>query len=213
MPSSFEASRGKKCRSPWDAPRLAFGSLAALVTLLACARHADAPPPAASQPPLANTETAAPATADSALPATAPLASSAPALPAHLKLGVLTLKNDNGQSVLLDAKGELSVSGKSGPVGKLLPDGRFLAPDGSLKLRMNEKGEFFAADGQRMPVSVSEDGSVHVANGDQTLRFDASGTLVGGNANAPKTSIEGLTEETRRTAAFLLVLAAFPTRH
>lgn len=213
MPSSFEASRSKKSRSPWGTPRLAFGSLAAGVTLLACARHADAPPPpAASQPPRANTETAAPATADSVQP-TAPLAASEPALPEHLKLGALTLKNDNGQSVLLDAKGELSISGKSGPVGKLLPDGRFLAPDGSLKVRMNEKGEFFGADGQRMPVSVSEDGSVHVANGDQTLRFDASGTLVGGNANAPRTSIEGLTEETRRTAAFLLVLAAFPTRH
>jgi hypothetical protein len=45
------------------------------------------------------------------------------------------------------------------------------------------------------------------------LRFDATGTLVGGNANAPKTTIEGLTDATRRTAAFLLVLAAFPTRH
>lgn len=114
---------------------------------------------------------------------------------------------------MLDARGTLSVSGKDAPVGKLLPDGRFLAPDGSLKVRMSEKGEFFTADGQRMPVTVTDDGAVLVANGNQTLRFDATGTLVGGNANAPKTTIEGLTNETRRTAAFLLVLAAFPTRH
>jgi hypothetical protein len=184
--------------------------------LFGCARHADAPPPpTASQPPSAPADTAAPATPDSATPpaAPAPLASSDPAFPAHLELGSLVLENENGQSVLLDAKGEVSVSGKSTPVGKLLRDGRFLAPDGALKLRMNEKGEFFAADGQRMPVSVSDDGSVHVVNGNQTLRFDATGTLVGGNANAPKTSIEGLTDATRRTAAFLLVLAAFPTRH
>ena len=146
-------------------------------------------------------------------PATSPLASSEPAHPAHLTLGSLTLKNENGQSVMLDANGTLSVSGKDTPVGKLLPDGRFLAPDGSLKARMSEKGEFFGADGQRMPVSVTEDGAVLVADGKQTLRFDATGTLLGGSANAPKTTVEGLTNETRRTAAFLLVLAAFPARH
>lgn len=212
MPSSSEASR-EGDRSLRVAQRLAPAALLAALAALACARHADAPPPpAASQPPSDATLAAAPSSADSAAPPTAPPASSEPALPAHLTLGSLTLKNENGQSVLLDAQGTLSVSGKDAPVGKLLPDGRFLAPDGSLKARMNEKGEFFAADGRRMPVSVADDGSVQIANGNQTLRFDATGTLVGGNANAPKTTVEGLTNETRRTAAFLLVLAAFPTR-
>jgi hypothetical protein len=218
MPPSLSALReGKRC---WF--RVAHGlaqiSLLAGFGSLACARHADAPPtPATSPPPIAVADTATPASNASPAPApaaaAAPSSSGEPALPAHLKLGSLVLRNENGQSVLLDAKGELSVSGKNTPVGKLLPDGRFLAPDGSVKARMNEKGEFFAADGQRMPVTISDDGAVHVANGNQTLRFDATGLLVGGNANAPKTTIEGLTEETRRTAAFLLVLAAFPTRH
>lgn len=216
MPSSLKGSRAGEGRSFRLTRSLTRVPALAGLALLGCARHADAPPPPAAPPPQsAAADSAVPATPDSAAPAraAAPPTTNEPESPAHLKLGSLVLKNENGQSVLLDADGKLSVSGKSTPVGKLLPDGRFLAPDGSLKARMNEKGEFFAADGQRMPISVSDDGAVHVANGNQTLRFDATGTLVGGNANAPKTSIEGLTDDTRRTAAFLLVLAAFPTRH
>ncbi len=212
MPSSLEPRGGARTTA-----QTAFHTLLFVLLACACARHAEAPPsPAAAAPvPAASASAGSAAPAPSA-PAAAPSpvgsdTASAPLRP-HLTLAALTLKNENGQSVLLDEKGVLTVSGKTAPVGTLLPDGRFVAPDGSLKARMTEAGEFFSADGRRMPVSVAANGTVHIENGDQTLSFDASGTLVGGSAHAPKTSIEGLTEPTRRTAAFLLILAAFPAR-
>ncbi len=212
MPSSFEARSGARTTAQTAVHTLIF-----VLSAFACARPAEAPPSpaAASTVPAASASTAASEPALVGSSGASPAGSDALAAPLrpHLTLAALALKNENGQSVLLDANGVLSVSGKAAPVGTLLPDGRFVAPDGSLKARMTEGGEFFSADGRRMPVSVAPNGTVHIENGGQTLSFDASGTLVGGSPNAPKTSIEGLTEPTRRTAAFLLILAAFPARN
>jgi hypothetical protein len=131
-----------------------------------------------------------------------------------LKLARLELSNARGETLLLDTDGSVSVPSESESrrVGTLSADGRFVAPDGALIARLSPEGEVFAGDGAKLAVTIDAAGVVHPPNGG-TLTFGDDGKLTGGNPNAPETRMQGLAPDNRRTAAFLLVLAGFPTRH
>jgi hypothetical protein len=126
-------------------------------------------------------------------------------------LGSLTLTNDRGNGLVLASDGAVSKLPGGEPVGKLSADGQFVLSSGRRGPKLEADGNVVAANGQKLPVHVAEDGAVEVENA-PPVRFDDAGRLVGGNPDAPKTDIAGLTPALRRTAAFLLILAAFPVR-
>jgi hypothetical protein len=188
--------------------RLIHGLACAGITLLiSCAARNDpraaAPSPEPARPPLA---------------ASAPL-SSAPEAPSPapgglLSLGPLTLTNDRGNGLVLASDGAVSKLPGGEPVGKLGSDGQFVLSSGRRGPKLEADGSVVAANGQKLPLRIAEDGAVEVENTGSTspLRFDDAGRLVGGNPDAPRTEVAGLTPALRRTAAFLLILAAFPVR-
>jgi hypothetical protein len=100
------------------------------------------------------------------------------------------------------------------PVGTLGSDGQFALASGRPGPKLEADGRIVAPNGQKLPVRIAEDGAVEVENTGPAgaVRFDDAGRLVGGNPHAPKTEVAGLTPALRRTAAFLLILAAFPVR-
>ncbi len=111
---------------------------------------------------------------------------------------------------MLEEDGTVRVPSRTGTVGKLMSDGRFLSPSGSLIAELEPAGEIIVRGQRRMPVTIDAEGAIHSAQG--TLQFGQDGLLRGGSPDAPETRITGSTVETRRTAAFLLILASFPAR-
>ncbi len=96
-------------------------------------------------------------------------------------------------------------------MGKLSTDGQFVLASGRRGPKLEADGSVVAANRQKLPLRIAEDGAVEAPNM-APVRFDDAGRLVGGNPDAPKTEVAGLTPALRRTAAFLLILAAFPVR-
>jgi len=178
--------------------RALFGGSLALLALLGCNKGSTAEPSTSNV-------SKQPAVAASSASGSSKLEASG-----ALTLSHLTLKNADGEALDLAADGRVTVSGDGREVGRIEPDGRFLGPDGKIRLLLARTGEVFSGDGRELPVTVNGDGVVHTAQG--ALSFGPDGVLGGGNPSAPKTTIEGLTRETRRTAALLLLVAAFPTR-
>lgn len=130
---------------------------------------------------------------------------------AHLVIAPLKLVNANGEAVVLDAEGKLT-KGDGTLVGVLGRDGRLVGADGQVKAQLTADGDVLVAGGRRLPLHLDESGALQVERGNERLEFDHQGLLKGGNPNAPKVRVEGFSEASRRTAMFLLVLAAFPTR-
>ena len=128
----------------------------------------------------------------------------------HLVLGTISLGNERGAGLVLHPDGRVEVPKENREVGVLHRDGRLLRPDGTVVARMTPEGEVWTGSGQRLPLQVTEDGKVQLDQSGPTLSIGADGVVTGGNPNAPKITIEGVTDQTRRTALFLLVLAAFP---
>jgi hypothetical protein len=167
------------------------------------------PVPDAAAP--ANAESMAPGATPYTLSA-APAAAAAPsaAAPGSLVIAPLKLANARGEGLALSADGTLSVVGETRQIGRLLADGSFVTPEGSVRARLSPGGTVYGPDGHELPLSIDEAGVIH-PQGWTEMHFAADGSLVGGNPSAPATRIEGIKPETRRTAAFLLILAAFPT--
>jgi hypothetical protein len=127
-----------------------------------------------------------------------------------LVLGSLTLSNARGEGLVLSPDGTLNAVGEARQIGHLRSDGSFVGPDGSVKARLSPDGTIYGRDGSALPVTIDAAGAIH-PQGSPEMHFGADGHLEGGNSSAPATRIQGITPETRRTAAFLLILAAFPT--
>jgi hypothetical protein len=205
--------RGNQCRRRATLPPVSnlghAGALACLFStlLISCGsgkEQASGPrAPAASAPAR---EESPPAPVSSAPEEAAPSAPSG-----HLSIGPLTLRNERGHGLELASDGTVSKLPGGEPVGKLGPDGQFVLASGRPGPRLEPDGHVVAANGQSFPVRIAEDGSVEAPNS-APVRFDDAGRLVGGNPDAPKTEVSGLTPTLRRTAAFLLILAAFPVR-
>jgi hypothetical protein len=126
-------------------------------------------------------------------------------------LGALKLTNERGNGLVLAADGAVPKVPGGEPVGTLRSDGQFVLTSGRLGPKLEPDGHVVAANGQRFPVKIAEDGAVLAPNA-EPVRFDDSGRLVGGNPDAPKTEVTGITPALRKAAAFLLILAAFPVR-
>ena len=153
-------------------------------------------------------------TAPSAGPAEAPPAETASAAAqsspsGQLKIGPLELANAQGEALALTADGTVTVVAEHRRVGRLLPDGTFVDTDGKVDMRLTADGDVYSSTGRRLPVRVDREGVIYPPQG-PPMSFDRDGRLVGGNPNAPETRVIGITPETRRAAAFLLLLAAFP---
>jgi hypothetical protein len=195
-----------------------FAATSALALGLACATQnspkSAAPNPTAAAPAETSSAVASATLVPSATPtpstpsATLPATSDAEA-GAHLVLAHLELSNARGETLVLEADGTVTAREQHRKLGKLLADGRFLAPDGSLTARLTATGEILTSSERRLPVRITEEGAIQPERG-AALRFGTDGRLEGGNPNAPETRILGVTATTQRTAAFLLVLAGFP---
>jgi hypothetical protein len=192
-----------------QAPRRTLACFA-LSLLISCGAPKD--PASAPTTPAQSASVAPTASATSSASASAPAPVLSPAAPAgHLALGPLKLTNERGNGLVLAEDGAVSKVPGGEPVGTLRSDGQFVLTSGRLGPKLELDGHVVMANGQRFPVRIAEDGAVEAANA-EPVRFDESGRLVGGNPDAPKTEVTGLTPALRKTAAFLLILAAFPIR-
>lgn len=151
----------------------------------AAAAEAEPPAPKAAQPSLA-------------------------AAAAELPLAPMRLITASGETLTLGAEGRVDAlsKGKSRQVGWLKPDGVLLRPDGSLLVRLTPEGKILRAGGSELPVILAQDGTAEAPG--QKLFFNDDNILEGGSPGAPEVRVEGGEKISRRTAMFLLILAAFP---
>jgi hypothetical protein len=125
---------------------------------------------------------------------------------------VLTLLRDDHAALILHEDGKLDVGGQQSSAGTLRADGRFLDPKGKLLARLTSDGEVVLANGEYLPVTIDADGTAHLPKEQRTLRLRVDGSVEGANPDGPVVRFEGLSANNRRTAMFMLVLAAFPVK-
>lgn len=127
----------------------------------------------------------------------------------HLTIGPLTLRNERGFGLVLDPEGKVTRLPSGELVGRLGSDGQFFLASGKPGPKLEADGRVVSANGRHLPIAIGDDGTVRVENAPE-VHFDEAGQLVGGNPDAPKTEVSGLSLSLRRAAGFLLILAAFP---
>lgn len=164
----------------------------------------------AATPKAGGAETKA-APLNEAPPAAGAEAAPAPSTSAMLVIAPLRLHNASGEELVLSAAGQLEVPSRKHAVGTLQPDGRLVNGSGEALAWLTADGDVFIA-GKKLPMRLDPSGKLLLEGGSQVLSFNAAGELEGGRPEAPAVKVEGLTDDTRRTAMFLLVLAAFPRR-
>ena len=135
-----------------------------------------------------------------------------PTAPAGATLGLAEMKIvdiSKNDAVLIHADGRIEYDGKV--VAKVTTDGKLIRQDtGEVVMQLQADGSISSKAGDMPPVIISADGSATLEG--KTVSIDASGNLVGANAEAPKVRIEGATDgRTKRTALFILLALSTPS--
>jgi hypothetical protein len=130
----------------------------------------------------------------------------------HLELGALVLERDGKPALVLAPDGALQDVSEKRALGTLGRDGRFVDPAGKLVAQLTPDGEVELPNGDVLPVTLGSDGTVNMLKEGRKVRLKDDGSLEGANPDGPVIKLSGFKPETRRTAMFLLVLAAFPVQ-
>lgn len=115
------------------------------------------------------------------------------------------LEDAGGRPLAMAADGTLT--GPQGFWGRVTADGTVSFPDGSVRGRLLADHRVVDARGEEL-ASIAPDGTARV--GDQALRFDDAGRLVGGSAEHP---VRLVGSGTRVLRAAMLVLILSQLRH
>ena len=129
-----------------------------------------------------------------------------------LTVGALVLERDGKPALELKQDGALDDVAEKRLLGKLAPDGSFADPTGKVVARLAADGEVELSNGDFLPATIDRDGTVNMLKEGRKVRVRDDGTLEGANPGGPVIKFTGITRDTRRTAMFLLVLAAFPVQ-
>jgi hypothetical protein len=95
------------------------------------------------------------------------------------------------------------LTGPQGFWGRVTSDGTVSFPDGSVRGRLLADDRVVDAKGEKL-ASIAPDGSATL--GDQALRFDGDGRLIGGNPEHP-VRLVGEGTGVRRVAMLVLILS------
>ena len=114
----------------------------------------------------------------------------------------LTLLDDSGRSLALDAEGVLHLGAEDTPAPHFWSTGE-VTLDGETVARMSEDGVLRTNGGSEIAV-VEEDGTARI--GEQTLRFNASGELVGTHPGAPRVTLSPADSPAKRVAMAAMIL-------
>lgn len=121
---------------------------------------------------------------------------------AQLELGDMRLVDVNkNKAVVIKANGDVELDGMH--IATVTPDGKISNKAGE-SFTLQSDGTITDPKGKTIDVSLSAEGVVK--SGDKTISLDATGTLLGGNPDAPQMKVEGAdTPGKRRTALFVLI--------
>jgi hypothetical protein len=128
----------------------------------------------------------------------------------ELTLGDLTLTQNGAPGLVLARNG--TVTADQRVLGTLGSDGRFIDPRGRLLAELTHEGEVVTGNGDYLPVSIDDAGTIRLLKENRVIRLKPDGTLEGVNPQAPAVTVKGVTPATTRAALFLLVLSAYPVR-
>ena len=121
---------------------------------------------------------------------------------AVLHFGDLRFSAGGREGARLGADGQLVIGGEV--VGTFRADGAFVDTGGQRLAQLGSDG-LLMIDGADMPeVRIDGDGTLNIEG--RNLRIDRSGQVTGGNSSGPPLVIEGVTEQTRRVAMFVVAL-------
>jgi hypothetical protein len=137
-------------------------------------------------------------------------------LGAALPLGPLVFSRDGEAFLRVDPRGRLSgpvwettIDGGSPTItgwtdlGLFHEDGTFSSARGERRAQLLPDGTFSRAEGAPLPARIDAEGALHIEDRGLVIRLGPDGEVLGHREGIV---IEGLTEETRRLALFVLLL-------